>query len=144
MWLHCAGYVSTNGTNAGNKAVLLFTDGENNAGARTADDVISLAKGAGVRVFPIALADASKLELGRIARRLGGGIIDASDVRQLVSAYIVGGVLWNTATCNMTIREAITGKTYVSNGHSQRTMYVSCGVELGRHQRQLAGRLLWQ
>ena len=112
-------YTSTNATNS-NRAILLFTDGEDTASTETPDTVIGSAQSAGIPIYALALASANKLELGRMAQATGGGLMVASDVRQLITAYgTLGGVLSGSrATCQISMRVNINGASYVQSGYS--------------------------
>lgn len=112
-----------------NRAVLLFTDGEDNeSGNVTASTVIQTARNAGVAVYALGLGGANAAELGRIARETGGGLTYAVDVGQLIIAYgTLGGVLSGARpTCTITMKETVQGGTY-GNGESIR--YVNIRVD---------------
>ena len=118
-------YTLTNAPNP-NRAILLFTDGEDTASTATADTVIGSAQSAGIPIYALALASANKLQLGRIAQSTGGGLMVANDVNQLITAYgTLGGVLSGSrATCQITLRESINGARYVQSGYSNTPVFI--------------------
>ena len=86
-------FTAQNGTNL-NKAVIVFTDGEDTASSRTLSRVISLANTLGVKVFPIGLSSGVNLGvLGPLADQTGGTLVFADDARKLVSLYGTLGAL---------------------------------------------------
>jgi Carboxypeptidase regulatory-like domain/von Willebrand factor type A domain len=89
--------VSASGGNA-NKAVIVFTDGEDTDGGVTLDQVVSLANSRGVSLFTVGLSNSVDTGvLGRLAHRTGGAMMWASDARQLVSLYgSLGNILRGT------------------------------------------------
>ena len=71
-----------------NKAVIVFTDGENTDGSATIDDIETVSASTGVKVFTIGLSSSVDFRvLAQIAGRSGGAFIWAGDARQLVSLY---------------------------------------------------------
>jgi len=71
-----------------NKVILVFTDGQNNAGRADLDDAIDYANSRGIPLHTIALSTGVDLEvLGEMAAGTGGSMTLASDARQLVSYY---------------------------------------------------------
>ena len=83
-----------------NKAVVVFTDGEDTDGSTTVDNVISKAQANGVKVFTVGLGNnTSRAELARIANQTGGAFISASDAQYLISVYgSLGNLLRGTGT----------------------------------------------
>ncbi len=72
---------------AGARCVIGFTDGEDNASSRTADEVIYLAQRMEVPVYLIGTYGADQYELQRICELTGGyywSIGDISDIRQIL------------------------------------------------------------
>jgi hypothetical protein len=91
-------YTSKNAPN-NNKALLVFTDGEDTDGGRTIDDIAALSGSTGVKVFTIGLGSGvNRPALGEIAARCNGSFFVATDARQLVSMYkSLGNLLNGTA-----------------------------------------------
>ena len=80
-------HLSSRGPNA-NKAVVVFTDGDDTAGGASLGGVIALARARNVRVFTVGLSGSVDTKvLSEMALETGGGMIWAADARQLVSAY---------------------------------------------------------
>jgi hypothetical protein len=103
-------YTSSNGSRA-NKALLAFTDGENNAGTASEADVIARSNALKVPVFPIGLKDGDTGALGRIAKGTGGAFFFASEARQLSAVYkslsaILGG---RGSSCKVTLKMDLAG-----------------------------------
>jgi hypothetical protein len=103
-------YTAANGRNA-NKALIAFTDGENNDGAATEADVIADAKRRGIPVFSVGLKDGNRTSLSRIARETNGAFFYASDALQLSAAYkslsaILGG---RALICTVSIKTDLSG-----------------------------------
>lgn len=92
------GYTSNQGTNP-NKAVVVFTDGEDTDGGYSIDDISSLSVSTGVKVFTVGLSSSvNTTVLGEIAARTGGAFMWASDAKQLVSIYgNLGNILHGSA-----------------------------------------------
>ncbi len=88
-----------------NKAVVIFTDGEDTASERSLDEAISSARNQGVRLFPVGLDVGVDLTvLGRLAEGTDGSLMFAQDARQLISLFgtlgnLLGGNLEHYRTC---------------------------------------------
>jgi VWFA-related protein len=65
----------------GNRAVVLLTDGLDNASRFTSDDTMHLVEKRGVPVYTIALGDANRATLARIATLSGGAAFAADNAR---------------------------------------------------------------
>jgi hypothetical protein len=91
--------VYANGTNA-NKAVLVFTDGEDTDGSWTLDDLINYARSRSVKIFTMGLSNSVDFKvLNRMAQETGGAMMWAGDARQLVSMYgSLGAILRGSIT----------------------------------------------
>lgn len=87
-------YTSKNAPNA-NKAVVVFTDGKDNDGGRTPDDIIKFAKQQQVKVFMIGLKDTDIPTLAYIANQTGGAFMQAQDASQLMTMFGSLGKLLN-------------------------------------------------
>lgn len=87
-------YTSANATNQ-QRAVVVFTDGQDTDGGTSLDDVVALANQRNVPVYTVGLSSSVDVSvLSEMALRTGGAIMWAGDARQLVSAYkTLGGVL---------------------------------------------------
>jgi uncharacterized protein with von Willebrand factor type A (vWA) domain len=70
-----------------NKAVIVFTDGEDTASGSTLGEVISQAVNLGVRVYPVGLKEVNLEKLTEMAQGTGGAFMWATDARQLVALY---------------------------------------------------------
>jgi len=70
----------------GIKAVIAFTDGQNNSGSKSETDVIDYAKQLNIPVYTIGIAGASKTTLEKIANQTGGTYSDA-DINNLSAVY---------------------------------------------------------
>lgn len=79
-------YCSANATATG-KAVLSFTDGEDNAGGYTAEQVGTNAVAKKVRLFNIGLGSAETVQLCRQAVATSGAFMFAKNARQLISMF---------------------------------------------------------
>jgi hypothetical protein len=80
-------YVVQHGRNS-NRAVLVFTDGRNNAGQVTLDQAIDFANANDVTLHTIALSrNVDVAVLSRMASETEGSFTSASDARQLISYY---------------------------------------------------------
>ena len=79
-------YCSINGTAVG-KAVLSFTDGEDNGGGFSSEQVAANAIARKVRLFNIGLGDAETVKLCKQAVTTGGAFMFAKDARQLISMF---------------------------------------------------------
>jgi hypothetical protein len=129
--LRAIDFTQANVPSQNNKAVLLFTDGDDTESNSTADDVIASARSKSMPIYPIALAGANSMELGQIAYETGGGMIYASDVRQLITAYsTLGGVLRGTRpTCTITVNEYMQQGRIAQGGSSLRFLTVRVGED---------------
>ncbi len=71
-----------------NRAVLIFTDGEDTSSSASVDDAISAANRHNVALHTVALSASTDLHvLTRLANSTGGSVAYASDARQLISYY---------------------------------------------------------
>jgi hypothetical protein len=73
--------------NNSNKALLVFTDGQDNASSRTLQDVIVHAILSNVKIYAVALETGLDTELISAALSTGGGMMHSNDARQLISYY---------------------------------------------------------
>lgn len=82
-----------------NRAVVVFTDGDDTDGQYDIDDIASAAASRGVSVFTVGLSSGSNTSvLAEIAARSGGAAFWAADARQLVSYYrTLGSILRGTS-----------------------------------------------
>ncbi len=82
-----------------NKAVVVFTDGEDTDGGWTMNDVIDEARSKNVKIYTVGLSSGTKNEiLSRMAIKTGGAFIKAYNAPQLVSAFgTLGKILKGTA-----------------------------------------------
>ncbi len=92
-------HTSMNAPNA-NKAVIVFTDGEDTVSAKTLDQAIARAKNLGIRLFTVGLSSGiNDTVLLRMAVETGGGYVFAGDARRLISYYgTLGNVLSGSAS----------------------------------------------
>jgi hypothetical protein len=100
LYLSTYGMIGHTATNAptSNKAVVVFTDGDDTQGGATIDDIANRCTGTGVRVFMVGLGTGiSSNVLSEIASRCGGGVMRADDARQLVAMYGSLGAMLNGA-----------------------------------------------
>jgi PKD repeat protein len=78
-----------------NKALVVFTDGQDSDGGRTTDDIINLANQKKVKVFMIGLKDTDIPTLAYIANKTGGAFMQAQDAPQLLTMFGSLGRLLN-------------------------------------------------
>ncbi len=69
------------------KALLTFTDGQNNAGSKSSTAVVNAAKTANVRLYNIGLGASSDAYLYDQAVATGGAFMYAKDAKQLISMF---------------------------------------------------------
>ena len=69
------------------KALLTFTDGENNGYGKTSQEVVTLAKSGKVRLYNIGLGASSDEYLYEQAVATGGAFMYAKDAKQLISMF---------------------------------------------------------
>jgi von Willebrand factor type A domain/Bacterial Ig-like domain (group 2) len=81
-----------------NKAVVVFTDGEDTAGGFTIPQVVSQATASGVKVFTVGLGSANTRVLSQMSVPTGGAMMFAGDARQLISMF---GTLGNLLSGNL-------------------------------------------
>ena len=80
-------YTSTNAPNM-NKAIIVFTDGEDTGSSFTVDDVISRAINEGVKLFVVGLSSTTEQAvLSKMANDTGGSFFLASDAQFLPNYY---------------------------------------------------------
>lgn len=80
-------HVSSQGNNP-NRAVVVFTDGEDTDGSWNLRDVISLARTRNVKLFTVGLSSGINFQvLSQMAAQSQGAMLWASDARQLISIY---------------------------------------------------------
>jgi Mg-chelatase subunit ChlD len=88
-----------------NKAVILFTDGADNASSSSEDDVVRLAQKERVPVFVISAAlndDIARNSMMSIAARTGGRYFDAKDAQALDSIFLsISGALTDEQCCTI-------------------------------------------
>jgi hypothetical protein len=70
-----------------NKALLTFTDGQDNGGGYTPDEVAASGISKNVKLFNIGLSDAETAALCKQAVTSGGAFMYAKDARQLISMF---------------------------------------------------------
>jgi hypothetical protein len=106
-------FASVNGRRP-NKAVLAFTDGENNSGTATEQNVIDRSRSLRVPVFPIGLTGGDNGALARIAKNTGGAFFYASEARQLAAVYksLASILSGRGTTCKMTVKTDLTGTVH--------------------------------
>ena len=90
--------VSSEGSNP-NRAVIVFTDGEDTDGTWTLEQVIALARSKNVKLFTVGLSDSINVQvLSQMAAETQGAMLWADDARQLISVYgSLGNLLRGTA-----------------------------------------------
>jgi len=109
----------TDGNNF-NKAVVVFTDGEDTDGGYTVEDVINYANQKNVRIFTIGLSSGTNVKvLSDMALKTNGAFMRASNARQLISAF---GYLGNLLHCAQYYRINFTS-TLVDNNWSTGTWF---------------------
>jgi hypothetical protein len=81
-----------------NKAVVVFTDGEDTDGSVTIPQVVSKATSRGVKVFTVGLGSANTQVLSQMSVPTGGAMMFARDARQLISMF---GTLGNLLSGNL-------------------------------------------
>jgi hypothetical protein len=115
-----------------NKAVVVFTDGEDTDGTYDLDDIAQEAASQGVRVFPVGLSDGTDTGvLAEIAQRTGGAAFWSTDARRLVSYYrTLGNILRGTATAYQT-RWRMTRSSGVFSSGSSITYGISVRTPAG-------------
>jgi len=80
-------YIAANATNS-NKALVVFTDGEDNRPGASVNQIIAAANTYGIEIYVIGLSDAVDNEdLSDIALGTGGGLMWATDAAQLIALY---------------------------------------------------------
>ena len=80
-------YTVTHASN-GNRAVLVFTDGDDTSSSATVDEAIAAANQFNVPLHAVALSTGTDLNvLTRLATATGGSLAFAADARQLISYY---------------------------------------------------------
>ena len=80
-------YTSSNATTQ-NKAVVVFTDGENTSSGRSQTEVEARANQMGVKLFTVGLSSGTnRTVLGQMAERTGGAFMNALDARELISLF---------------------------------------------------------
>ncbi len=82
-----------------NKAVIVFTDGEDNGKGYTINDLITLAQSKHVKIFTVGLSQGTNnAVLSNLAHYTGGAFLQAYNAPQLVSAFgTLGKILEGTA-----------------------------------------------
>jgi hypothetical protein len=71
-----------------NKAIIVFTDGEDTGSSFTVDDVVSRAINEGVKLFIVGLSNTTKQDvLSKMANDTGGSFFLASDAQFLPNYY---------------------------------------------------------
>lgn len=87
-------YTRSRAPNA-NRAVVVFTDGQDTDGGWSLEEVVDYANQQDVRLYTVGLSgDVDSVVLSRLAHETGGTAMWAADARQLVSLYkTLGGVL---------------------------------------------------
>lgn len=116
-----------------NKALLAFTDGDNNEGAATAGDVVAESLRRKIPIFPIGLIGGSNVALSSIAAQTGGAFFFAADARQLASVYkSLPKILGGTATsCTVTFSTSLVGSpSIVFNQSNGRTVVITAGAKI--------------
>jgi hypothetical protein len=115
-----------------NKAVVVFTDGEDTDGSYDIDDIAREATTQGVRVFPVGLSSGTDTGvLAEIAQRTGGAAFWSTDARRLVSYYkTLGNILRGSATVYQT-RWRMTRSTGVFSSRGAITYGVSVNTPGG-------------
>lgn len=90
---------TVNNSNNANRAVIVFTDGEDTASSASLDDAVNLANSRAVPLHTIALSSGVDLGvLSELAGATGGSLALASDAKRLVSYYgALGPYLSGTA-----------------------------------------------
>ncbi|HYH96811.1 carboxypeptidase regulatory-like domain-containing protein [Hyalangium sp.] len=80
-------HVTSQGHNP-NRAVVVFTDGEDTDGSWSLQNVISLARSRNVKLFTVGLSNGINFQvLSQMAAQTQGAMLWASDARQLISIY---------------------------------------------------------
>ena len=80
-------YTVTYGRNR-NRAVLVFTDGDDTSSSASIDDAVDAARNANVPLHTVSLGSGTDLNvLTRLASATGGSLAYAADARQLISYY---------------------------------------------------------
>lgn len=101
-------HVTSNGTNP-NRAVVVFTDGEDTDGTWSLKDVISLAQTRHVKLFTVGLSNSINVQvLSQMAAQTQGAMLWAWDARQLISIYGSLGNLLRGAAQFYRIRWSVT------------------------------------
>ncbi len=82
------------GAVGGQRALLVFSDGEDTASTRSSPaDVMAAARNAGVPVYSINLRNSNSQQLDAIALGTGGSVFSTDDVQQLIAFYRTLGQL---------------------------------------------------
>ena len=92
--------LTANDAPTSNKAVILFTDGEDTEGGKSITDVVNTAKNKNVKIFTVGLGEGTNLEvLAKMAGETGGAFMLAYDARKLISIYgTLGNLLHGGST----------------------------------------------
>jgi PKD repeat protein len=122
-------YTAQKGTNA-NKAVVVFTDGDDTDPSRTVNDVIQRAKQQNVKVFMVGLKQANVPSLAYIANQTGGAFMFAQDAPQLMTMFGTLGKLLNGTANYYRTTWTMTRKPGVPNGGSY-YVWSSVQVKIG-------------
>ena len=89
---------TANNAPTSNKAVVVFTDGDDTEGGTTINDIAARCASTGVRVFMVGLGSGIQTAvLGEIAHRCRGAVMRATDPRQLVAMYGTLGAMLSGA-----------------------------------------------
>jgi hypothetical protein len=115
-----------------NKALLAFTDGDNNEGAATSGDVVAESLRRKIPIFPIGLIGGSNAALSSIATQTGGAFFFAGDARQLASVYkSLPKILAGTATsCTVTLGTSLVGSPSIVFSQSSGSVIITAGAKI--------------
>ena len=85
-------YTSLNAPNIDNKAIIVFTDGEDTGSSSNANDVVTSAINLGVKLFIVGLSNTAEQDvLSKMANDTGGSFFLASDAQFLPNYYATLG-----------------------------------------------------
>lgn len=106
-----------------NKALIVFTDGDDTDGGYTVSDVISYANSKNVRIFTVGLGSSiSSSAIGKIANATGGAFMKTPDATRLMALYgSLGNILRGNAPYYRLRWTANRSKSNFSSGNSFNT-----------------------
>lgn len=110
-----------------NKAVIVFTDGQNTSGGVSIDELIGNARSKNIQLHTVGLSQGvNKNVLARMAGETEGAFIFASDALQLITAFgTLGDLLSGTGQIYTVAWEASRPSSWGNNVHIGNSVLVS-------------------